>query len=625
MTQRKADPVEHQSTNPLDERMEQLRQLFPEAVSEDGIDFDILRNLLGIEFPQKERYNFTWAGKQEAILSLQRRSKATLKPAPEESVNWDTTQHLFIEGDNLEVLKLLYRPYFGLIKLIYIDPPYNTGNDFVYPDNYSEPLTAYLKLTGQMDKNGEVQTTAIDKTGRKHSSWLSMMYSRIFLARQLLAQDGIIFISVDDNEVANLRLMMNEILGEENFIAQIIWKKSYGGGSKAKYVVGLHEYILCYARNLEKIPLIELPPDPKTRKYYTQQDEKFETRGPFRTQPLATTSMDDRPNLQYAIHWNGEEIWPDKQWQWSEERVLEAIENNELVFNQSSDGKWTVHYKQYLYDEDGKERGAKPYSVLEGPYTQQGTKDLISLIGEGKVFTFPKPVELIKHLINYIHLSKDALVLDFFAGSATTAQAILELNREQTANRRFIMVQLPEITDNPDFPTIADIGKKRISRVINRMMDENNGKLDGFEEHPTEDLGFRVFKLSKSPMRQWEELPADKTSPEDYARQMELFVTDPLLDGWTEQDVIAEVAIKEAGFSLTYRVEKVEAVANQSVYKVVDDEKGQHFYICLDDRITLEALKPLALTRDDLLIFRDSAITDTIAANLALTCRIKSI
>ncbi|MBN2500890.1 MAG: site-specific DNA-methyltransferase, partial [Anaerolineales bacterium] len=264
-----------------------------------------------------ERYAFTWAGKRDAVRLLQTPTRATLIPAPEESVNFDHTQNIFIEGDNLEALKLLYKPYFGRVKMIYIDPPYNTGNDFIYPDNFADPLATYLQLTGQQDSEGNLLTTNPETSGRYHSAWLSMMYPRLFLARQLLSDDGLIFISIDNAEVNNLRLLMNEIFGEENFIAQITWKKVYGGGSKAKHVVDQHEYILIYSKLKETIDSIDLPPDPESRKRYTEKDNKYSVRGPFFTQPLATTSMDYRPNLRYPIFWHGNEIWPEKQWQWS--------------------------------------------------------------------------------------------------------------------------------------------------------------------------------------------------------------------------------------------------------------------------------------------------------------------
>jgi adenine-specific DNA-methyltransferase len=327
---------------------------------------------------QPERYSFSWAGKRNATQLLQTPSYATLIPAENESINFDTSQNLFLEGDNLEVLKLLYKSYSGRVKMIYLDPPYNTGNDFVYPDNFTDPLDTYLQITGQRDKQGNLLTSNPETSGRYHSAWLSMMYPRLFLARQLLTEEGVIFVSIDDHEVYNLRMLMNEIFGEENFVESLIWKKSYGGGAKEKFALTQHEYILLFARNKELLHELWLPPNPEAeQKYYKYRDEKFETRGSYRLKPLdATASMDPRPNLRFPIKLeDGTEVWPQKQWWWNKERVEKALKNNELVFNHSN-GKITVSYKQYLYDESGEERGAKPYSVIDKIYTQQGTKDL---------------------------------------------------------------------------------------------------------------------------------------------------------------------------------------------------------------------------------------------------------
>ncbi len=284
------------------DRLAELQSVVPEAFADRKINWDVLKEALGAfleeESPDAEHFGLFWPGKRDARRLAALPSKGTLVPAPGEGISEDTTSNIFIEGDNLEVLKLLQKSYAGRIKMIYIDPPYNTGNDFVYKDDFREPLEDYLRKTGQMDEGGRMLTTNTRADGRFHSNWLNMMYPRLFLARQLLREDGVIFVSIDDNEASNLRLIMSELYGEENFIAQIVWKKSYGGGAKAKFVVGLHEYILCYAQNREALGSIELPPNPETRKYYTSRDEKFETRGPFRTQPLATTSMDNRPNLR---------------------------------------------------------------------------------------------------------------------------------------------------------------------------------------------------------------------------------------------------------------------------------------------------------------------------------------
>lgn len=296
---------------------DKLKQLYPEVFTEGGkIDFDRLKVTLGEMVDiGKERYGMVWPGKADCFKIIQHPSMATLLPCREESVNFDETENLIIEGDNLEVLKLLQKSYLGKIKMIYIDPPYNTGNDFIYHDNYTESLETYLRYTGQTDAEGRKFSTNTEAEGRFHSKWLNMMYPRLFLARNLLREDGIIFISIDDHEVDNLRKLCDEIFGEENFIASLVWKKSYGGGAKVKYVVGLHENIMVYAKNKESIGTIELPPDPDVLKYYKFKDDQFPLRGPYRTQPLATTSMDDRPNLRFPILWKGNQIWPEKQWQ----------------------------------------------------------------------------------------------------------------------------------------------------------------------------------------------------------------------------------------------------------------------------------------------------------------------
>jgi adenine-specific DNA-methyltransferase len=605
----------------LEAQIAKLRSLFPEAVVEGKIDFDKLRATLGGAAESGPgRFSFAWAGKDDALALLQTPSRGTLIPCPEESVNFDTTGNVFIEGDNLEVLKLLFKPYFGRVKLIYIDPPYNTGQDFVYPDNYADPLQTYLQLTGQADAEGNLLTSNPDTSGRYHSSWLSMMYPRLFLARQLLADDGLIFVSIDDNEAHHLRLLMNEVFGEENFVAQVTWKKVYGGGAKVKHVVGLHEYALCYARDKTAIDFISLPPDPKILRLYKFKDEKYGKRGPYYTQPLATTSMDERENLRYAIPYEGEEIWPEKQWQWKKGRTLQALANNDLVIKKTADG-WSVRYKQYLRDEDGVERGSKPFSILDGPYTQEGTEEIEDLFGDNKVFPFPKPVNLVKHFLSYRWDDPNAIVLDFFSGSCTTAQAILELNREQGGNRKFIMVQLPEPTGRQDYPTIAEIGKERIRRGIAKLQKETSGKLDFTDGNTPEDLGFKVFKLTKPNIQQW--VPDANRDPEDYSEKLSLF-NDPLVTGWSPENVLWEIALRE-GFSLNTRFEKKKVGNGNAIYEVTDPDSGQRFTVCLDDEIKANLSKHYELAPDHLFVCRDIALDDTAAANLALQCRLKTI
>nr|WP_233511638.1 site-specific DNA-methyltransferase [Luteimonas weifangensis] len=352
---------------------------------------------------------------------------------------WD---NLIVEGDNFDALRALRASHKGAIRCIYIDPPYNTGNrDFVYNDRF------------------------VDKTHRfRHSLWLEFMYRRLTLARELLADDGVIFVSIDDNELFRLGMLMDRVFGESNWIQTLIWKKSYGGGAKTKHVVGLHEYVLCFAKQKDLIERIELPPDPKVLKYYKLRDEKFETRGPYRLQPLATKSMDTRENLRYSIPYNGEEVWPAKQWQWSRERTMAALAADELVFTKKGD-EWTVNYKQYLRDGDGAERGSKPYSIIEGPFTQEGTSEIRDILGDGKTFSFPKPGGLLAHLISY--LPSDTLVLDFFAGSGTTAHAVAKLNAEDGGSRKFILVSSTEATeDQPDKNLCRDVCAQRVRKVL---------------------------------------------------------------------------------------------------------------------------------------------------------------
>ncbi|MDG4551102.1 MAG: site-specific DNA-methyltransferase [Candidatus Contendobacter sp.] len=356
--------------------------------------------------------------------------------------------NLIVQGDNLHALKALLPRYAGQVKCIYIDPPYNTGNEgWVYNDNVNSP--EIRKWLGEVvGKEGE--------TLDRHDRWLCMMYPRLVLLRQFLREDGVILMSLDSNEQRHAELLLDEIFGAANRIETFIWKKSYGGGAKSKQVVNLHEYVLCFARNKERVGEIELPPSDEVKRYYKFQDEKLEIRGPFRLQPLATNSMDARPNLRYAIPYQGEEIWPEKQWQWAKERALAALEANELVIKKVRE-RWSVNYKQYLRDSDGDERGSKLYSIIESIYTQQGTNELKGMFGDGKTFEFPKPPTLVEKFIQaFTH--RESIVLDSFAGSGTTGHAVLSANAKDGGNRRFILVEMdPNIAEN--------VTAERIKRV----------------------------------------------------------------------------------------------------------------------------------------------------------------
>jgi adenine-specific DNA-methyltransferase len=625
-TARHGEPIDPPISLFLDSRLAQLADVVPEAVTEGRLDLDRLREALGdIVEDGPERYTFSWAGKRGALQLLQIASQATLVPALEESVAWETTDNIFIEGENLDVLKLLYRAYFGRVRAIYIDPPYNTGADFIYPDDFSERVGTYLRVTGQTDEAGNLLTSNPETSGRYHSAWLSMMYPRLFLARQLLRDDGVIFVSVDDHELDNLRLIMNEIFGEENRIENFVWKKSYGGGAKERYAVTQHEYVLMYARRKEAVESLWLPPNPETeRRYYKGRDEKFETRGPFRLQPLgAARSLDARENLRYAIpHEEYGEIWPDYQWLWERDRTLKALANDELVFS-GKDGEVTVSYKQYLRDEAGKTRGEKPTSVIEGIYTQHGTQELTDLFDGVQVMQYPKPVALLKRLVSMAtDPASSDIVLDFFAGSCTTAHAVMDLNREDAGNRRFVMVQLPEPTPEGSaarqagLDTIAQLGRERIKRAAAKIAETDNG--NGAR---SDDRGFKAFSFASSNFKPWPSIGGDDV--DSYSNQLELHTTQ-LVDNALPDAILWEVAMRE-GLSLNSRLETVELEGTNNVLRLIDLDREQTLYVCLDEQVDAGIARSLGLTREDTFICREAALDDTLAANLELQCHLKTV
>lgn len=564
--------MDGQSLNVTEERIRQLRQIFPDVFSEDKIDFNRLRAVLGenVLFPG-EHYELSWAGKADARREVQRQTTTTLIPDPEGSVDFDNAQNIFIEGENLEVLRVLQKSYFGKVKMICIDPPYNTGNDsFVYPDDFAERQEDYLKRTGAKDEEGFLNKQDLWKknskeNGQFHSAWLSMMYPRLYLARNLMREDGVIFVSIDDNEAANLRLLMDEVFGEENFVAQLVWQKKTGAGAKTKTYITLHEYIFCYARNLETLGEIEIPFSDKSKQMYSKKDEHFEKLGPYATWPLDTTSMDTRENLRFPIIHEGIEIWPRKQWLWSKERVMKAQKENKLVFNfNQKEGTYSVRFKGYLFDEDGNEKRGKPLSMLIGPYTQEGTKDFEEMFNRD-IFPFPKPVRLLKQLLNLYLGSKysdDDIVLDFFAGSSTTAQAVMELNAEDGGNRRFILVQMPEpLEENSEawkagYRSIADIGRARIRKVIERLRSQaaekakTPGLFEASENAAGQVLGFQSYRLQYSNFKLWRN---DLEGKEAILNQLQIF-QEPLSEYRGKHSALLTELILKAGFPLTVKV-----------------------------------------------------------------------
>jgi len=616
------EKLDLRSVDIAEERQQELLRLFPEVRTEGGkLDFDRLRLALGETVDVgKERYGMSWPGKADCFRTIEAPSLGTLRPSPEESVAFDTTENLIIEGDNLEVLKLLQKSYLGKVKMIYIDPPYNTGNDFIYPDNYTESLQTYLEYTGQVDDEGHRFGTNTDTDGRFHSKWLNMMYPRLYLARNLLREDGVIFISIDDNEVDNLRRLCDDVFGAENFVECFIWKKSYGGGAKEKYAVTQHEYILMFARDAEALHDLWLPPDPEVeRKYYKLRDDKYAERGPYRLKPLeATKSMDRRENLVYPVPlpWGGE-VLPKRQWWWSRERVTRALENDELHFLRKGESV-SVSYKQYLRDEEGETRGQKPFSVIDRFYTQHGTEDLGELFDGAVLAQFPKPVGLIQQLVALgIPGSDSDIVLDFFAGSGTTAHAVLDLNKQDGGSRKFILVQLPEPTGREDYPTIADITKERVRRVIAKLSDEDAGKLD-LEGGTAPDRGFRVFKLAESNFKPWNaQVAHDAQALEE---QLDMHV-DHVREGRSNEDLLYEILLK-SGFPLTTPVDAV-PMAGKTVYAVA----GGALFICLERELTLEVIRTMAGSRPERVVCLDEGFAgnDQLKANAVQIFKTKGV
>ncbi len=535
-------------------------------------------------------------------------------------MTWDATRNLIIEGDNLEVLKLLQKSYLGKVKMIYIDPPYNTGNDFVYPDNYEESLQTYLEYTGQVDCEGKKFSTNTDSDGRFHSKWLNMMYPRLYLARNLLKEDGLLFVSIDDIEVTDLRRICDEVFGEENFVDTIIWKKRYGGGAKEKFLVSLHEYILVYARDASSLPALFVPQtEDSISRYYALEDENVEKRGRYRTHPLeATKSMGNRPNLVFPITApDGAQVLPKRQWLWSKDRVDRALAKNGLAFLKDKEGNWTVHTKQYLKDEEGVTRQSKAFSIIDDIFTQHGTNEILDLFGDAHVFPFPKPTALIQRLIEIGAPGPSDLVLDFFAGSGSTAHAVLDLNRSKGGERSFILIQLPEPTGRTDFSTIVDITKERVRRVLKKLNTEDKSRIDSETEDP-HDRGFRVFKLAESNFKPWDATAAKEAS--SLQKQLDDHVHHIRADR-TVDDILVEILLK-SGFPLTTPVESLILVGKR-VLNIADGA----LLVCLDRNLTLEVVRAMAQRKPERIVCLDEGFAgnDQLKANAVQTFRTNGV
>lgn len=619
------DKLDMASPDLVSRNIEEIAALFPNCVTETAegkrIDFELLKQELSRDIIEgnKERYRLEWPGKREAIVTANLPTTKTLRPVREDSVDFDNTENLYIEGDNLEVLKLLQESYLGKIKMIYIDPPYNTGHDFIYKDNFTQNSEEYKEESGQKDEYNQRLVQNPESAGRYHSDWLTMMYPRLKLARNLMTNDGLIFISIDENELTNLKIICDEIFGQGNFVEQIAWKNKYGSGALTKGFANVHEYILVYSK--DEIKSIAAPLDENQKSTYTQKDEKFDKRGGYITQPLATNSKDDRPNLQYPIIHNGVKILPEKQWIWSESRFLEAYKNNEIVINEK-DGKYSVRSKQYLKDDNGKERLGKPISLLNGPFNQEGTKEIKNLFGTD-VFDFPKPTSLIKYLLSFVvndNENTDFIVLDFFSGSAASADAVLQLNMLDNGHRKFIQVQLPENTNEKSegyregYRNICEIGKERIRRVGKNIYKELVSKqeksaseldFNDNSELKSVDVGFRVYHLSESNMQDV------YYRPQDYKQDaLELFA-DNVKEDRTPDDLLAQVML-DWGLPLSLKIEQLN-IGDKQVFKVA----GNSLMACFDKGVDEDFAKEAATHTPLRIVFRDSSFkNDTAKENV---------
>jgi adenine-specific DNA-methyltransferase len=609
-------------------QLERLKEIFPEAFTEGSqVDWEKLRLTLGVAVDTgKERYGMNWPGKGDCFKTIQQPSIATLVPAREESVDFDTTQNLFIEGDNLEVLKLLQKSYLGKVKMVYIDPPYNTGNDFIYPDNYSENLDTYLAYTGQVDSEGKKFSTNTETDGRFHSKWMNMMYPRLFLAKNILREDGVIFISIGDEELANLRAVANEIFGEENFIStlpRIMKTTSFKGNFFAPSV----DYILCYAKNILTLPSfseeIDVSQFPKIEVFGDRKGEKYRDDLAFYLSTLDITR--GSYNQRYFIDCpDGSKVLPpgktfppekgkpgDGVWRWGYEGYLKN--KHLLVFKETSrsplldengnQAKYNIYTKSYLNDR--LEKGKIPRNYLDNFLNREGTEELNRL---DIPFDYSKPNSLIKHLIDIVNPKNGDIVLDFFAGSGTTAQSSLELFSEKGLSIKFILVQLPEPVDEETkayekgFRTVSDISKERLRRVIQKIKQEQKENKNLFTEGSvSQDLGFKVFKLQKSNFNIWD-AGVEKT-PE--AIQQQLFSHVDHISPEAEQEAILYELLLKSGFEVTTIIEQL-TIEGKKVFSIAEGE----LLICLEKQLTHEAIKAIAELKPTRVICLDEGFQD---------------
>ncbi|MFC1223416.1 site-specific DNA-methyltransferase [Pedobacter sp. BG31] len=557
-----------------------LKENYPNIVRDTEINIEELKAVLGLPIDEKVNgYGLNFVGRNFARAKYAQKTEKELRVNAILSKNFDTTGNLVLKGDNLDSLKILKNYYTGKIKCIYIDPPYNTtGDEFVYPDKFDKEEAEVLGL-GNLSESDFARMDFSYKTKKSHNGWLSFIYPRLLLAKDLLNKEGVIFISIDDNEYANLKLLCDDVFGEEHLVGSFVWKNKYGAGAKTKGFIEVHEYILCYSKG--KITNIEAKlTDEQIKVFDKKRDENYVNRGGYITQPLMTKSMDDRDNLKYSIVYEGDKIVPRKQWVWEETRLLKAIERNEVVFKKKKNGEYSVRNKVYLKDENGNLRKGKPITVLNGPFNQEGTEEVENLIGEG-VFSFPKPTALLEYLLSFtINEEKkdNEIFLDFFAGSGTTGEAVMKLNANDGGTRKFILCQVDEAVkkdksaykfclENNLPPVISSITIERIKRAgekIKNVIEIENTKTGLFEydKKQVPDIGFKIF----------DSIDAPKLKVDDKGQ---ISITE------NENDALSRIYNMIFTVGLDEPTQIPEEIMKDCIYKI-----GNHYYITNSNKIT---------------------------------------